>query len=267
VKLPLFRPLRYRDYPFVQAVPSPRGPVRRDVLAARVKPGRVALMRDFDGLRSDTFEPACVHPMLRRFYATAERHHLTVEWLRWERWALPLSAVYVPLARRLGNLCVPARIDRGARMSSSVQALSLADGGDSRRWVRTFTGTASTFYVAALRTWVDENGTATYWSMTFPQPGLNLLVLRRVANDGDGIVVSSRGGGAAGTYLIIERPGAGRSFVALPGPPTVEELHFRVADNSIIGLHEDFIGKRRAFALQYRIDMPAVDDHAMRLVP
>ena len=54
--------------------------------------------------------------------------------------------------------------------------------------------------------------------------GMHIMVLMRVRNDGDGIVVSSRDEGFAGTTTIV--PGK-RRFVAMPGPPTNEVLRFR----------------------------------------
>ncbi|MBZ0236403.1 MAG: hypothetical protein K8M05_29010 [Deltaproteobacteria bacterium] len=252
MKLPLGRPLAYERFPFVQAARSPvRAPVPRDVLGERVGPGRAALIPDFDALRSATFHPGRVHPRLRGFYERPEPHHMRVEWLRWEPWAEPLAFAYLPLARRVGNLCIPRLVDGGARMSSSVQELFLHDGGSSRRWVRTLSGTSRVFYIAALRTWVDEHGQASYWSLAFPFPGINLMVLLRLRNVDDGIEVSSRADELTGTYVIV--PGR-RVFVALPGPPTHEVLRFWVEGEAVAGAHEDFLGGRRAFALRYRIE-------------
>ena len=253
MRLPLGRPLPYRRYPFVQAVRvNGLGTVPRHCLEENVSAQRAPLIPGFDALRSSGFDPDQVHPLLRGFYENDEPHQMRVEWLHWEPWATPLALAYVPLARRLGNLCVPAEIDADARMSSAVQHLDLPDGGSSRRWIRTLSGTCQTFYVAALRTWVDPERCATYWSLAFPYPGMHLMVLLQVRNQGDGIVVSSRDGGLAGTYAVL--PGRHR-FVALPGPPTHETLSFWVEGGCVVGQHEDFIAGRRTFAMRYRIEL------------
>jgi hypothetical protein len=241
MRLPLLRPLRYRDFAFVQGVQRGDWPVQ---------PGRASLIDDLDSLRSATFDPARVHPTIRRFYEGSTGCRMSALWLRWETWALPLAYAYVPIARRLGNLCVPDVIDDGARMSSTVHRFSPSDGNESRRWTRAFSGANTQFYTAAFRPWVDREAGATYLSMAFPFPGAHVMVLLRMRNDGDGMVCSTRYDDLAGTYLVM----AGRTrFVALPGPPTDEVLTFRAQTDDITALHEDFMYDRRTFALEYRI--------------
>ncbi|GAB5543892.1 MAG: hypothetical protein SangKO_036520 [Sandaracinaceae bacterium] len=243
MSLPLGRPLRYADHPLVAEIPPTAGRVDTSTLSPQGPP--VPLVDDLEALRSESFDPSEVHPRLRDFFE-GPRSRVVLERVRWARWALPLGAVYAPLAERLGNLRVPLHLEEPRPMASAVRAY-----GDARSWTRCFSGDASLFYTGALRTWRRPDGASSYLSMTFPFPYVQLLVVLRLTSPSGGLVGRSAGDGVAGTYLIV--PGA-RRFVALPGPPTEETLRFTVEGERLRCRHEDRLLGRLAFQLDYGLD-------------
>ncbi len=248
MRLPLGRPLRYGDHAFVQPVRGTRDPIPRFVQAQVIGEGTVPLLDDLDALASESFVPSRLHPRIRAFFETPCTG-MTVDWLRWEPWALGLASVYVPVAARLGNLRVLDRVEQPRPMSSSVRALRWPDGSTSREWIRTLSGTSQLFYAAALRPWRTPE--KSYFSMAFPFGSVHLMVLLRLRQRGELLELSTRNDTIAGTYTIV--PGE-RHFVALPGPPTHEVLSYELADDGLEVLHEDFLGSRRTFAMRYRLD-------------
>ena len=135
-------------------------------------------------------------------------------------------------------------------MLSSVRTLDLGPSGSSRESVRLWSGSGRLFYIAAFRPWVDWKGHSTYFSMAFPLPSTQLMVLLRLRNVGAGLTFSSDDRAPAGTYVIVA--GAG-GFVALPGPPTSETLSLDVKDGTIACRHVDNVRGRLAFSLDYRV--------------
>lgn len=247
MRLPLGRPLPYRDYPFVQPVRGTRDPIPRFVRAEVVDDGPVCMLDDMQALASASFAPSRLHPRIRAFFETPCTG-MTVEWLRWERWALGLAAIYVPAAACLGNLCMLDRVLQPRPMSSSMRTLRWPDGSTSREWIRTLSGTSQLFYAAAVRPWRSEEGS--YLSVAFPFGPVHLMVLFRLRQCGELLQLSTRNDTLAGTYSIV--PGA-RRFVALPGPPTDEVLSYEFTSDGLAVVHEDFLGPRRTFAMRYRV--------------
>lgn len=246
---------RYEDYPWFQRVWADQR-VAVDVFERMDARGRAelgpvdGLVPRFDELASKTFRPDAVDPLVRAFYEHTTRFEIEVQHLAWRRWARPLSLPYRWITGTLGNLRVPPRIDEPRDMSSDVRRIDLRDGGASRAWTRTFSGTNEAFYAAAVR--VHTTPDESFLSLAFPLPRAHLAVVLRVENHGaSGVRLTTRRGAISGTYLVLA--GEGR-FTALPGPPTSEELTFEARpDGVMVGSHVDRLLGRTAFEMRYEI--------------
>ena len=168
------------------------------------------LVPSFEQLRSDAFDPARVHPLVREFYEHTTRFAMDV----WSKSYFPTSIglwlLVTTISRQVEQLNFPlSPLDTALGMSSEIISLRRPDGSVRYTgWFRTLGAAARVLYTGFYMTerLPDEAGPCV--KVVFPMPHGNATVILRPAVEADGsFTLDSSGGrfGGAGFYRLDAR--------------------------------------------------------------
>lgn len=159
------------------------------------------LVDDLAALGHAGLDADAVAPPIRAFYQRTADHDLVVR-PRWRRGFRTGARRWQRIGRRLGQLDLPTRAERGDEgITSRIVGLDPARDGrrDPRAWVRQFAD-GRAMYVAAYATHVHAG--RAYMNIAFPLPGGSMTSVLRMDHLGAGVRVSTRVGGDAGIYFV-----------------------------------------------------------------
>jgi hypothetical protein len=171
-----------------------------------------------------------------------------------------VAAVYVPIARRTGQLIFPTEAATGDDvLTGRVASLDTDnDAPDARAWIRSnedrVDGTGRLTYVAAYRRYEDE---IPLLEVTFPLPVGSLTGLLRVEHgDGGAVVLSSHPSedDDAGLYLVVRGFG-----ISLPITETIT-VASRHAGEPLTARHDVSLLGRWFFTLDYEMRASTGDE-------
>jgi len=175
--------------------------------------GRRGLVPDFDALAGPDFDPAAVHPDVRRFYEETSDYELEA-WSEWCGAFRPFGWLLARMfSRRLQQLNVPlSPLDTAAGTTSDVLHLVDGESGDHvmAAWVRVLRRTADVLYAGSYSVARVPGHDNPCVRVVFPLPNGNANVFLRPIADPDGaLTVLSRGRryGEPGFYFTVRRPG------------------------------------------------------------
>lgn len=232
----------------------------RDSGAVLTPTSQAGLVPAFHALRSDSFDPDQVDPVIVDFYERTADFSMKVGGAFTRLFRGGTRLFYHPLARWMEQLDVPDFHPGTSREMASQFGFIEADrGSPSRIWIRTMKDTGAVFYVGAVHDSIVETAQRkhAYITMVFPLPRSNLAVMLRLENLPDGgfrMTTNPSEPTDAGTYLVVPGPSS-VSWVQVPGAD--EHFTFRVvrrAGASLIeGTHEAYWLGQKAFTLDYHI--------------
>ncbi|MEY2515792.1 MAG: hypothetical protein QOJ89_3150, partial [bacterium] len=170
----------------------------------RRNPPDVGILASLDNLAGPTFDPACVHPLIREFYEHTSRFKLSIV-PEWRPWMRPVYELFKRLvAEPLGQAAIPSNIKQAQRgMVSTIDTITL-DGDeeiDIRGWIRTFADSGKPIYVGIYTSFRHED--RGYVSVGFPIPMANFTatLLPRNAGEHDLLLTSRSELAFPGHYL------------------------------------------------------------------
>ncbi|MFB6131269.1 MAG: hypothetical protein ABEJ28_10660 [Salinigranum sp.] len=165
-------------------------------------------MDDLGAYARPGFDPADVHPAVRRFYEHTGEYALTYE-VTWHPGFRLGAALVSPLTSRFQQLNLPGTNDAGPRRLAS-RFVALDPAADlrpgARAWIRTDTETGEAVFVALYASH-ERNGTR-YVNIAVPLPRSNLSTVLSVnalptALDGAGLeLTTTTDGDDEGLYLV-----------------------------------------------------------------
>jgi hypothetical protein len=268
----------YSWFAFAEPFASPGGHIGRHFFrdfaretGAALTPSapHAGLVPAFRALRSDSFDPGQVDPLIVDFYEHTADFAMKVDGAFTPLFEGPASVLYRPLASLVEQLDVPDFQPGVTRdMVSQFGFIEPAQASPSRIWIRSMKDTGAIFYVGAVHDSIAEtNGRRhAYITMVFPLPRANLAVMLKLENaggDGFRMTTDPEGPTDAGTYLV--RPGPTTvSWIEVPGAK--EEFTFGVTTlggrRCIVGQHDAYWLGQKAFSLTYHI-APSVEAAAV----
>ena len=171
--------------------------------------GTRGLIPSLDALAGPTFDPAAIHPAVRRFYEETSSYELEV-WSEWSGAFKPFGWLLSRLfSRRLQQLNVPlAPLDTSEGTSSEV--LHLVDSGGAVRmaaWIRHLRSSGDVLYAGSYSVAQVPGHANPCVRVVFPLPNGNAMVFLRTATDEDGaltVLSSGSGFGDPGFYFTVE---------------------------------------------------------------
>jgi hypothetical protein len=229
-------------------------------------------MDDFAVYARDDFDPAAIHPEIRRFYERTAEYEMRYR-VRWHRGFRLGAAAASEATSRLEQLNLPGPGDESWRkLESRFADLDPAADPrtDARGWTRTDPETGAAVFVAAYAT--HERDGETFNNIAVPLPGGNLSTVLRVQSIGDGsagdddatrgddaptgVELTTRAPGDPGLYLRTPA-GAfvlpmGQRFRVWPGDAPAAPDVGRAAD--LVATHEMWVCGRQFLTVEYAID-------------
>jgi hypothetical protein len=212
------RRLQWKDVPWL------RGPLGgatigdspyRDVAAAegltlerRARNG--GLIPSFSALRSDAFDPAQLHPLVREFYEHTSEFAMDV----WSETSFPasvgLTLLVTTISRQVDQLNFPlSPLDTAHGMRSEIILLRQPDQSIRYTgWFRTLEHTGRVVYTGFYMSERAPNEPGPCVKVVFPMPNGNATVILRPGVRSDGSLTLESGGrgiGGAGFYRLQAR--------------------------------------------------------------
>jgi len=225
----------------------------------------LGIIADFNALKSDTFDPGLVHPLIRRFYTSTSAMRMEVV-LRWANRFV--GRAYGGFSGFFQQLAPPSRdLYSWTPMTSEVvDAPGVAGPLGARLWRRSVGTPPEPFYLAVIRPYIGARrggGTCTQLHALFGYLFGHISVVFEIHNhDGDGLALTSLPQDVTGVdsgmwlcpvigrkTLVSRVPYSGGERVGL----TLEE-GLGAGAPLIHGIHHAYAtGGRRVFELNYRI--------------
>lgn len=181
---------------------------RRGLMIERER-GPRGLLPDLDALAGPTFDPAAVHPEVRRFYETTSEYDMDA-WSEWCGAFRPFGGLLAALfSRRLQQLNVPlGPLDTSEGTTSDVVHLLEPGTGAVAMagWVRELRRTRNVLYAGAYSTARVPGHPGPCVKVVFPLPNGNALVMLKPGAAPDGaLTVTSIGRrfGDPGFYFTV----------------------------------------------------------------
>lgn len=172
---------------------------------------RSGLLPDFEDLRSDSFDPTAVNPLVRDFYENTSRWTMDV----WSRTRFPMNIglwlLVTTISREVDQLNFPlTSIESALGVTSELITLTQPDGRlRYTGWYRTLKSTSRVLYTGFYMTERPPLEAGPCVKVVFPMPSGNATVILKPELDGDALVLRSRGQqlGGAGFYRITRLDG------------------------------------------------------------
>jgi hypothetical protein len=160
------------------------------------------LLPSLESLRSETFDPAAVHPRIAEFYERTGRFRLHL-WSQWSPLHRPFGRLIDRVfARRLGQLRLPlAPLDTSRGVSSELLAL-----GDATVWLRRRVPDGEVLFAGLYSAARPRLAAAPCVKTVFPLPNgyASVFLVPQVRADGTLELVSPPGRfGDAGFYFVV----------------------------------------------------------------
>ncbi len=168
------------------------------------------LVTNFDELRTDGFDPARAHPLVRDFYEHTAAFQMDV----WSRTFFPASIglwlLVTTISRQVDQLNFPlSPLDTAHGMASEIIMLRRPDGTVRYTgWFRTLPEVGRVLYTGFYMTERVPREAGPCVKVVFPMPNGNATVILRPSLDPDGALILDSGGGkfgGAGFYRIQGR--------------------------------------------------------------
>jgi hypothetical protein len=200
--------------------------------------GERGLLPDFAALRSSSFEPAAIHPVVIRFYERTSQYDLDA-WSEWCGAFRPFGWLLAALfSRRLQQLNVPlSALDTSRGVTSEI--VQLIDRGTRQirltAWVRELVGTRDVLYAGSYSVCAVPGYAGPCVKVAFPLPNGNALVIMKPEAHHDGsFSVTSSGSkfGDPGFYFTVHLPGGG--VVARYVAALRESIRVYAAENDVV---------------------------------
>jgi hypothetical protein len=212
------RPVRRSDVPWLASPTGPRDRIgerwywqlaEKERLTVRTPPGAGLLAR-FDELRGPAFDPALVHPAIRRFYEHTSQFNLeawseVTLYMRFFLWGLVTFA-----SRRMQQLNFPvSSMELATGMSSEVLQLDAEDG--TRRytgWLRRMKANGLVLYAGLYTIGRVPAYDGPCVKVSFPVPLGSSTVFLRPENAPEGafrLISQGQRFGDCGFYRFVER--------------------------------------------------------------
>jgi hypothetical protein len=168
------------------------------------------LMKEFDSLRSESFDTAEVDLRVKDFYERTVNYRLDV-WSQWH-WAFrPLAWVLVSfVSRRIEQLNLPVSpLDTSRGMTSDIIQLIDRKSGENvyTCWLRKVASTGDVIYAGFYSTCRPPNYPGECVKVVFPLPkGSATVVLKPIAREDGSLELSSSGSrfGDPGYYRVLQ---------------------------------------------------------------
>ncbi|MFB6170213.1 MAG: hypothetical protein ABEJ06_03615 [Haloarculaceae archaeon] len=253
--------VRARDVPFSPLTAGRSvGPdyVERNDLAL---PGTaVGEVDDLDIYARADFDPAVLHPEVRRFYERTSEFEMTYE-VTWHAGFRVGAALASRLTARLEQLNLPGPGEPGPRRLASqlVDVDPAADPREgARAWVRTDPDTGEAVFVAVYAS--HEADGERYTNIAVPLPGSNLsTVLRPSSFDGTGagagMELTTRAPGDPGLYLVVPPVGLqlpmDQRFRVWPADAPDAPADLTGGRATLVATHELWVFGRRFLSIRY----------------
>jgi hypothetical protein len=183
--------------------------------------GRGGLLPSFSALRSESFDPGALHPLVRDFYEQTAEFAMDV----WSRTYFPMSIglalLVTTISRMVNQLNFPlSPLDTAHGISSEIILLRRPDGTvQYTGWFRTLTGQRRVLYTGFYMTERVPGASGPCVKVAFPMPhGNATVVLRPELGPGGSLVLDSSGTrfGDPGFYRLHSR-----------GPDRIRVWHVR----------------------------------------
>ncbi len=168
------------------------------------------LVPSFELLRSESFEPARVHPLVRDFYEHTTRYSMDVWSHTYPPMSIGLVLLVTTISRQVKQLNFPlGPLDSALGMSSEIINLRRPDGSVRYTgWFRTLGEPRRVLYTGFYMVEQPPNEPGPCVKVVFPMPNGNATVILRPALGPDGsLSLDSSGGrfGDAGFYRLQAR--------------------------------------------------------------
>lgn len=179
-------------------------------LTVRINEPNAGLMKDFQKLAGESFDPRCIDPRVRDFYERTTNYRLDV-WSHWSWVFRPLAWLLVSLvSRRIEQLNLPiSPLDTSRGMSSDV--IQLLDKPKDEIvytcWLRKVIATGDVVYAGFYSICQPPNYPGPCVKVVFPLPqGNTTVVLKAIAYPDGSLELSSAGWrfGDPGYYRVLE---------------------------------------------------------------
>ncbi|HEY0547164.1 MAG TPA: hypothetical protein VGC91_17430 [Pyrinomonadaceae bacterium] len=177
-------------------------------LNVRINEPNAGLMRDFQKLKSDGFDPQKVNERVRDFYERTTNYRLDV-WSQWSPLFRPFAWLLVStVSRRIEQLNLPiSPMDTSRGMSSDVIQLADEKSGEIfyTCWLRKVLATGDVVYAGFYSTCRPPNYKGECVKVSFPLPqGNTTVVLKPVLHEDGSLELKSSGWrfGDPGYYRI-----------------------------------------------------------------
>ncbi|MEM6285209.1 MAG: YndJ family protein [Chloroflexota bacterium] len=165
------------------------------------------IVENWDMYRQPNFNPNEVTPEIQAFYEFTADHVLLV-YPEWQPGFKGLARIYKRISKAIGQMNFPLEAESDETHITS-QIVPLRDDRDGRTgvrgWIRTYTDTEETVYVAAYA--IHTHSERKYMNIAFPLPGGNLTSILRLENMAEtqgGVSLTSYGNAREdqGVYLV-----------------------------------------------------------------
>ena len=218
-----------------------------------------------DYARKD-FKPDAIAPSITAFYEQTATHDLLV-YPEWQPRFQLLARIYKRLSRRVGQMNFPTQPDtHESRITSTIVPLRDAlDGREHvRGWVRVYTETQQTVYVAAYSS--HQYKECRYMNIAFPLPFGNLTSILRLENllvNNDGLMLKSYSTrhGDQGVYFVSRfvtiRLPINETIRVYSGEISYEGFPPNFSGDGIIAEHKTWIFGLHCLTLHYQIHKQA----------
>jgi hypothetical protein len=187
------------------------------------------LVPSFEALRSRSFDPGEVHPLVRDFYENTTEYAMDV----WSRAHLPASIgmwlLVKTISRQVKQLNFPlSPLDTARGMISEIITMRSADGTIRYTgWFRTLAQQNSVIYTGFYMTETSPTLGAPCVKVVFPMPNGNATVLLRPEATPDGALVLDSTGRCFGDAGFYRMQAVGADRLRVWQIKTLKE-HFRV---------------------------------------
>ena len=195
------------------------------------------LLADFDSLAGAHFDPARVHPEVRRFYEHTAQYDMDV-WSQWHGVLTPFARLLValvsPLMEQFNLPLAPLATSKGVRSDLAT----FVDGHGRplyAGWLRQNQATGAVIYAGFYTVCTPPGAGQPCVKVMFPVPKGSTTVILRPQNGRDGTLILISHGSGFGTpgFYRIHRPRRGRA-VRVASFPLHEVFHVYSAEEGTL---------------------------------